>query len=306
LSPNNPDATTIIVEDDRRTNDITVLSFQIEAGEGDVSLEQAMIRFDATDGVVSSIVDDADLSINGQTFTRDRVELIDANPGSEWWYFDIDSDVRLEEGVGLDADLQIDFKNQADNYNIGQTISASVDLYTRSLWEADGYDALDPATDFVGTAIGETHTLISEGLLISNVETSARVEGDGNNVGLFTIEFDVTAVEDDFYFTNNAGTLGITNGIQYSIDGSSAVQSVSAAVTSTANRQQNGVFVIREGETETVTLNVAIQVTQAGFYRLVLEDLLFTDNFNGVTNTRSTVLLDSLDMETDNIVVQGN
>ena len=81
---------------------------------------------------------------------------------------------------------------------------------------------------------------------------------------------------------------------------------MSAVVTSTADEELPGVYVIQEGETELVTLQVYIEVSETGMYRLRLESLFFANNFDGVTNTRAAVGINPTDLRTNYQVIQSS
>jgi len=302
LSSNNPDAATLEVDTDGKSDYYTILVFELEAEEGPVFVEDAYILVETPEGVSSDIIDDSELVINGIVHDQDGMQSVDGDDSVQRHFFRLDTE--LDPNEPIEVEFRVEFEGQDGAYDVPQQVSASIDLDTRSLWEAEGYDDLNPATDYFGTVFGQIHTLMVDGLLIEDVDTSVAVLGENGAIGQFTIEFDVTAFEDDFYFTDNTGTSSITNGIQYRIDGPDAIQSISAVVSSTADEEQNGVFVIQEGNTETVTLEVVIEVTESGAYRLALEDLLFTNNFDGVSNTRSTAITNPTDLRTNFLVVQ--
>jgi len=300
LSPNNPDSTTLPVDRNSRSDAFTILSFGMDVEEGPVALSDVYVRLDTANGVVEDIINDVELVIDGKTFRSRNSESIDGDTSAQLYLFEVDQDIVLNQDETVEADVQVEFKSQDGNYDVPQLVSASIDLDTRSLWEAEGYDDLNPATDFFGTVFGKTHTLMVDGLLISDIYTTTSTLGENDTIGQFKIEFEATAFEDDFYFTDNIGT-AVSNGIQYRMEsaGTDVIESVSTVVTSTANEEQNGVFVIREGETKIVTLQVQITVTQSDFYRLVLEKLFFTNNYDGVTNTQPAVVTDPADLRTD-------
>jgi len=300
LSTNNPDSATLLVDASSKSDSYVILIFGVDAEDGPVYVDNAYVLVETPNSAPSDVIDDSKLLIGGQNYNRNTVIQIDGNTEAEIHVFEIQ---KVFTEISHEVEFQVEFENQEGNYDVPQSVSASIDLDTRSLWQAEGYDDLNPATDFFGTVFGEIHTLMVDGLLIGDVETSSNTLGENDTVGEFTIEFEVTAFEDDFYFTDNVGT-GVTDGIQYRIDGPDAVSSISAVVSSTASEEQPGVYVIQEGETETVTLQVAIQVSEAGVYRLALESLFFTNNFDGVTNTRPTVAVNPTDLRTNYQAIQ--
>jgi hypothetical protein len=104
---------------------------------------------------------------------------------------------------------------------------------------------------------------------------------------VYTIEFTVNAVEDDFYITDQASTSNLTSigGIQYSVDTTVGTPtSVTAVLSSTANEDTNGVFTIREGRSETFTLIVTVDAATAGNHRVAMNAVRFSANNDGVTS----------------------
>ena len=141
-------------------------------------------------------------------------------------------------------------------------------------------------TEFSGTATGETHTLVAKGIVlpVDGVQTSTDTQGDNDQTGIFTIEFDVTAVEGDFYITDDVFTTGdtATTGVYYTVDGPGAPTS-SGVLSSTGDEDTTDVFTVREGETETFTLTVTVDASATGQHRVTLTEVNYTDETDGVS-----------------------
>lgn len=286
LSQNNPDAAVLEVSDDARTGPFTIFVFEAEAEAnvgGPVTIQQAAVRVLTEGGVLSDIIHDAALRVGGRTFVSDAVEVVSSEEAL--FLFDLE-DYEIAEGERSPFAFQVEFDNQNGNYASGQTIQASVSASDSVYWNAMGYDDL-PAFAYNGAAFGETHQLLAEGLYVdpNSVSTQSVTIGELGTVGEFIIEFDVTAVGKDYYIADLAtlGT-GASAGLEYWIDGGEPF-SVAAVVSSSANESDPGVFEIREGDTETIRLNVSIDPEQIGQYRALLNGFFYTAVPDGVTNT---------------------
>ena len=129
---------------------------------------------------------------------------------------------------------------------------------------------------------------IKELFTINNVvETTTDTSGDNDTLGEFEIEFEVTAVEGDFYIRELAteGT-SATTGVEFTVDGTSAT--TSGTLSSTADEDTAGVFTVREGETETFTLRVTVNPDASGDFRVNLTGVNYAENSNGFYVTAGT------------------
>jgi hypothetical protein len=301
LSSSNPDSTDIIVDENNSTNDVTIMSYDIEADEGDIELNRLVVRVDTPGASTTKIVNDIELVIDGQSFRDEsitsgglssgRSQLVTSAGESVWYLFDIDGDIVIDEDEEVEVEVVVDFKRQDGNYNNGQRITAKVGQPERDETEAEGGDDLGTA-DFRGTAVGDTHTLVAEGIVlpVDGVETSTDTQGEGaTTLGIFEIEFEVTAVEGTFYVTDNAALASTTpsDGLKYTVIGPSgaAVNTavVSAVVSSTGDESVDDAFTVREGETETFTLKVDIDPSagNAGNYRVRLDSVFYSTDTDG-------------------------
>lgn len=301
-SSDNPDATILVVDEDDKT-DYTILVFELEAQEGPITIGDAYIRVETPDGVASSTIDDSELIINGVVHDQDGIQAIEGDASAQLHMFRLDTVVATN--TPLEIEFSVEFEGYAGVYDVPQEVFASIDLDTRSLWEAEGYDDLNPATDFLGTVLGETHTLFGAGLYLDDVDihTELTTFDTSGSIGRFEIEFEATAIEDDFYFTDFATTSDTTNGLKFYIDGADTISALSTVVTSSADEESNGVYLIQEGNTEVITLQVEIEASETGNFRIGLEDLFATRNFDGVTDTKSTVILDPYSFRTNYLVI---
>lgn len=281
ISSNNPDATDIIVDTDSKTNDVTVLEYDIEAEEGDIDLDTLALTVVTTGSNYEDIVDDMTIEIDGQTFDVDEVTA--ATTTSATVTFDIDGDVTIEEDEEVAVVVNVDFKSQASNYSNGDTIKVSAAV---SATEAEGADDVD---DFNGSAVGQQHTIVAEGIVlpVDGVTTTAESTGDNDQTGEFTIEFEVTAVEGDFYITDNVftSTSSAADGVAYSVEVGTGTTTVSGVLSSTADEDTDGVYTVREGETETFTLTVTVDTSATTQARVTLTEVNYSTDEDGVSAT---------------------
>lgn len=306
LSQNNPDSTTIVVDEDDNTDGVTIFAFETEATGGDVLVDTVVIKIETPETDIARVVDNAEISVEGNIFDSARIELLSSS--TALYYFETDGDYMSPEDEYVEVELQVTLKRQLGNYPSSQLIKASLPVNEFKMWEAEGSDDLAPS-DFEGSAIGETHTLLTAGLLVDvgSIETTGSTEGDNGTVGVFEIEFEATALEGDFYIrelaTNGAQNTAV--GVAYEVAGPDGAQ-ISAALTSTADKDTNGVYTVRDGETESFTLTVIIDPTLAGLYRVTLREVNYSANSNGTDATKSPELLPESDYRTNFVAINNN
>jgi len=286
LSALSPIAQTVIVSDDQRTSNVPLLLYTIEALDNDIDLDRLFINVQTGTADYEDVVSDIRLEINGQTFREDGVVSTGSYSANNVLVeFDIDQDITIDEDDRELVEIIVDLRAKV-GYTNGESIKAQITSAERDMTRAEGADDIE---EFSGTVIGKEQILISEGIFVpvSSVQTSTEIQGDTNPYGVFTIEFDVSAVEDDFYIAPYAA-LGVnptTGGAQFAVETAALVTptTVSAVLDATADEDSSGVFVVREGETETFTLTVVIDPAVAENYRVALEQIFFSNNSNGVT-----------------------
>lgn len=296
IGDNSPEATDIIVDDTSKTNGVTILEYTIEAQEGDIDLNNLVVRVD-TSASTTAVVDDIMVVIDGAEFdaealvatnkgtisaTESRYVNNDVTNDSVWYAFDIDGDVTIDMDEEVTVEVIADLKSQSGNYSNGATILAEVTSVERGATDAEGADNV---TTFSGTAVGETHTMVAEGIVVPVDGFTATVDtlGQNDTIGEYTLEFEVTAIEGDFYITDNAATsTGVVDGVRYTID-PAASGSATAVLESTGDEDTSGVFTVQEGATETFTLTVTYDPAAAGSFRVQLEEVWYSSNVNGTT-----------------------
>ncbi|MEK7462389.1 MAG: peptidoglycan-binding protein [Patescibacteria group bacterium] len=283
LGDNNPDSTDIIVDEDDTTDGVTILEYTIEAEEGDIELNNLAVNVDVTGDSYADVIDDIMLIVDGEEFDAEGTPA-DVN-GSTTAQFDIDGDVTVAMDEEITVEVVVDFKSQA-TYANGTTIVAQVTSIERALTDAEGADDLGSA-DFSGSAVGETHTLVASGIVVpvDGFTSSVDTLGQDDTIGEYTLEFEVTAVEGDFYITDNAAAASTspTDGVAFSVS-PAAVGTITAVLDSTGDEDTTGVFTVSEGETETFTLTVTYDPAAAGSFRVSLDEVIYSASTNGTTS----------------------
>jgi hypothetical protein len=283
-SDDDPEATILQLKRSATSDWMTVFAFELDAddSEDDITINSLPLTVDVSDSeTYNALVRDARLVIDGEEY--DDVSVSDGSTDTAELTFDLD-DLVIDAGESVTIELELQFRAlpEADE---GTRLQASITSAQADAIDAEGEDDLS-ASQISGSATGELHTLRTGGSSAGEVETSATVKANSNSTtdddeGVYTIEFEVTAFNEDVYINNSAarGTTTSTGGVNYIIENSQGDEttagSADANLDSTAE-VDNGRYVVREGDTETFTLTVEYDPQDAGFYRLQL----YTINYN--------------------------
>lgn len=138
-----------------------------------------------------------------------------------------------------------------------------------------------------------------------SVETSTESSGENDNIGTFTISYEVTAVDADIYMLTTATKSGKA-GANYRLTGgasSTVAGTQSATLTSTAEKD-GSMYMIEEGETETFTLTVSFDPTTTGEYRLELVNAQWATAAGATTFKKTS--LNNADFRTSYETIQGS
>jgi len=271
-STDDPDATTLEVENSSKSDWYTIFVFDLEADEVDAELNEITINLQSSDSDVRSVVNDMKLVIDGEEF--DNFDWGTTNAlayGSTT--FDIDGDFTVEDGQRVPVEVMVEFKALSGNYVAGATISAST---TGSLIDAEGSDDITVG----GSASGDRHTLAVDGLSAALVEedTEASVDRDATpDLGTFTIKVELTAFGDDIYVPATTTTedtsltsVAAATGWNFDItnDSADATDIDSGADLATANGKDY--YLVREGDTEWFTIQATASSSSSIFAQLKL------------------------------------
>ncbi|GMU73952.1 MAG: hypothetical protein AMXMBFR44_1510 [Candidatus Campbellbacteria bacterium] len=281
-SRDNPDATVLELEDDKKSNWLTVLAFTMEAEDNDIEIREIPLRVTVSSSTYAAIVDDAMLVIDGDEF--DDFTASTTLDGGLTFDFDR-GDVVVDEGDEVEVELMLRFKALVAG-NEGMTVTAAITSADVDEIDAEGADDLGPA-QLKGSATGDEHTLRTEGIVLTAGDTSADdiiIDG-GSDRAKFIIEFEVTAFGEDYYvpFGAASSTEQSDEGVSFALlNDSNAVVAAptgttTASLSSTAD-EDDSAYVVREGDTESFTLTVTYTPGAAGNFKLLLDDVFFRLN----------------------------
>lgn len=304
-SSEDPDATTIELEDDEKSEWVTIFAFELDAGDsdGDVVVNGLTVNVEATsDGSTaassSDYISDAMLVIDGEEY--DDYDL--SGTSQDDFVFDFDDEAMIDADGMVTVEFRVEFEALDDE---GATVMASTDG-TDVDAESEGGEDIDAD----GSATGEEHTLRTSGAILEPGDMSETIKANTDSTtaddeGVFKIEFDVTAFEDDLYIDDNAtrGTVESNTGVNYRILASGSATTTGTAVPTLDSDAEldGGRFLVEEGNTETFTLTVEFDPAITGSYKLELYSLNFnTTNADANTQQRANP---SEDYETDSLTI---
>lgn len=295
LSPSNPDAYDIVVDKYNVTTNQEILEYQIEAKNGDVAFDELLVNLETSTKSLGEVIEKASMLVDGELFAEG--EINDDSTIADF-IFTNDTAVIIPEGEMVTVEILVDLKAQEGNYATGETIQAKVTEVLVDDTVAADIDGILEAEQLTGSAIGDVHRLVSKGIMIPVDGFSSTVDTLGTNdtTGEFTLEFEVSAVDDDYYITDNVSNTATENGVKYSVEGGDVI--TTASLTSTADEDTSGVFTVREGETETFTLVVTVDPATTGTFRVELNEVWYSANVDGVTNAEAYLPTPAQDFRT--------
>jgi hypothetical protein len=144
-----------------------------------------------------------------------------------------------------------------------------------SIQDVNGDQLVSGSTVRVGSAIGNTQTLLTTGALVTYVSSSyTAYDPGGPTDGTVSLTFTVKAFGDtDVTMSENQGSSETVaagnNVVSYTVDGAAATGSLITSNTATAS---GGIFTVSAGDTKTFTLGVKFGVS-SGFVRLTINSV---------------------------------
>ncbi len=294
LSSNNPDSYAIHVDDLVDTVDNHLLSFNIEAEDGSFDIDQLAVGVETSLGDLGKIVDEVDLVIDGVTyhaepFVSGGSELVDSEKAV--YVFNVEGLDLLVADEKYEVKVLVDINGSEGNFDTGQLIRAIVTSQEKDAWVVKEGEDFVSQDELTGSATGDQHTLVSKGIIIpvDSFDSSVQLLGENDTIGIFEIEFDVTAIEGDFYIKELAAEgVSAISGVEFTVDGPNGFSvTPTAVIFSTADEDQTGVFTVREGQTETFTLSVMIDPDISGQYRVTLGDVNYSTDPDGISDAKS-------------------
>ena len=306
-SSEDPDATTIQVEESEKSDFTTIFAYDLDSDDStnDIDLNELTVAIVTPTDVVSQVVSDIQLVIDGETF--DDVTWTNNSTASATAAFDIDGDFTIEAGERVTVEVQVEFAGLTSNYDEGDTIFAST---TSDTIDAEGADDLS-LTQLDGTATGDTHTLRTLGVVVDMTDATetSKANTDGSltdDEGVYEIEFTVEAFEEDLYIDDNAtrGTTESNTGLNFIITsgGTASTTGTAVATVDSSAELDGGRYFVAQGESETFTLTVEFDPAGAGgSYKVQL----YSVNFNNTNDDADTqqVTTPTEDFETGSLTI---
>ncbi len=316
-STSDPDAATLKVEDDSKSDWFTVFIFDLDTDDSvnDITINEMIVNV-TTNGTVGAnagyndLVDDAELVIDGTTIDDVTVGGTVNSEGPATLTFDVDGDAVIEAGERVSAELKLKFKSLPSGEE-GATIEASISASDTTV-DAEGADDL-AGSQISGAATGEEHTLRTSGIeaAFEAAEADVTVVDESNNdYATFEIEVEVTAFDQDVFIP-----IGSASTTWKLVDGNgddlvtSDTASTTVVITSSAEEggAGNNFFEINEGETETVTVTVTYTPGQTAPVSARLQLLTFVFDETGTatkTDDSTWNALPANDYRTDTVTIQ--
>ncbi len=295
----NPDSTTLSLNDDTTSEWYTLLAFDLEAEENDITIKSIPVNFTVSSSTVNALIDDYELVIDGKVISDYTISGGTLTTASST--FDVDDEVTVKVGKKVKAEVKVRFKALVPG-NEGVTVAANLTTTNVDEIDAEGADDLT-ATNLKGSVTGDTHYLRTAGIIVTKSSTSA-AQALGldttatDDQGTYTVEFKVEAFDETQYVELSAfsGTNSLTadpRGASFLVetDGNSAVASSTGTTTSALSHvsggSRTGNYVrIDEGQSATFKLTVSFDSATTGYYRVQLYSVNFADAASDPTKSQ--------------------
>lgn len=256
-SSDSPEDGIVIVDDSDETDNVLLLAGTLRLdGNSDATLDELPVTFTTSGGSNLNVIASNLILVLGDEEYSENVASALGSPGATITFDDLDFDI--EAGDTVDFEIRADI-NGTDDYNEGDTITASITSDNRSAMDVENEEGDQIAdSDRSGTATGEAQEFRSEGISVSLVSVSDSVNSDAT-LGTYTIKFKVTAVGDEAYV--GTAVTKYTYALENASSGATTA-GVSAAITNgggsgnSTSTTTGGNWKINEGTSVTLTLQV--------------------------------------------------
>jgi len=294
------------VSDTSDTNDIDVLSFELEADGSDLTVNTLIFDITSTGAGVTEIANDFRLMMDGEEVGTAKLDLnqdndtTDAGEGTGFASSSIqtvaiivtdldDDDVIIESGKKVTFTLVADINDIEGAFTNGDSLSVAL-VPSSTDTDADDENG-DAVTDLSGSADSTTISFGATGVMLDkgSSDTSARIFNldttSTDDQGKFEVIFDVTAFDEPAYIalTGTSSSAVVTAAGAYAY-----VESVNAndvaistgTTTVTLERVSGGSLTgnyvkINAGQTATLKLTVYHDAATSGNYRAQLNQVNF-------------------------------
>lgn len=294
------DARTLEVDDSDDTDNVDVLSFTVEAeGDSDITIDSFVVSVtsvEATGNDPDDLIAALHLVVDGDEVASETLSTSDSDNSVEKVVFD-DLDWVVDAGETVSVMITADFFSTSDTLDAGDTVSFAIgeDQTNDAEFDAEDESGEELANgDKTGSVSSGAFDLRAVGPIVTFVSAEESITtgtSANDDVGTFTIKYNVEAFGDTIYVSDDAAptvaatipdSTIATDGVRYAIDfgGTLTVPTsgyYSDAVTFTtsggATAGTNAVQ-LQEGEDADFTLTVSktnYAGSPAGLYRVLLK-----------------------------------
>ncbi len=279
------DAHLIDVDSSSRTNNVPVLSFNIEVeGNADLFIDEIVVDFTTSEDDLNDVISAAHLLLDGD----DQVgtENVTSEDATDVPVTFDDLNLTLEPGTHNFV-VAVNFEAIDASFVEGTTLLAEITDDETDSWvveDASGEDLADG--DKTGTAVGDAHSAYDNGFTVTLVSTEANViagnaQASENDRAEFKIVYDVTAFGSTIYLgtsTDDADTATAEHGVNYDvlINGAVDTDATSTAILTMSNSSTDGTtgaFKVLESQTRRFTLTVNLTASEDNFFEIQMESI---------------------------------
>jgi hypothetical protein len=318
-SGDDPDSSILVVGTQEKSDEFEVFIFELDNENADIFLNDMWITASSSnDGSasISNIVSELKVEIDGETYEHDTASTTAGSYGEYKFTFqDNDEEVPVGEDERVDVIVKAVFNQQVGNYDEGSLVSFGIGSYTTTSVNAEGQQSGD-ATTVTGYATSSTHTLRAAGINVEGVSESATVDEPGYSGGIewgiFQIEVEITALDDDVWIPDGVSTSASTGaGFVFSLQGdvsdSTWVGTTSATIVSktVSTSKDNNRYRIDDDDSERFTIEVQLDPNSSAgnskFTSIKLDKIRFATSS---TNTLVDFTLpDETEFQTDQVKI---
>lgn len=298
-----PEAQIVEADDENDTNDVTVLVIELEADEQDIEITDLPVGIVGTGAGAGEIVNEVKL-MNGSD-VLDSVSLSSTSATNREIVFE-DIDLTVEEGDTVTLTVVVDVNDFDGGFGAGDSVYATT-VGADANWDVEDVEGESVTPD--GSVTGEEQTFFQDGINIVKKSVDADITDESetypNARGVYTIVFDVTAFGEDAYIASTSGDESGTHGVEFDIIGSTFAGTTTSSLSSTGD-DEGASYLVREGQTETFTLQVILlNGTQtSGSFGIELDTVRFNESNSGTIGDYTAVTANLDDIETAKIILQ--
>ncbi|GEM_PF-5181071 len=275
LNDDSPDRSVFEVDERNRTEGVVVLRFDAEAEDSSIEVLEAEVEVNY-DSDPSSRLEDVirriALYADGR---RLDVQTASGITASSTTFRFRDLDHQIARGRTAEFRVEVDFREtDAANFHV----PGQLEVYLKSITAEDADFELVSGLSNLRVGQGNINDVIVEGLTVEldrKVATTERFGDDGRE-GIYEFRMDVTAVNEDFYISDEARDVFGSDYQFITLSGSASSTIESVSVDSSAPLTADNTYRIRDGRTETFDITVRVRRLPgegAGSHRITLEKM---------------------------------